>query len=443
MEQRTVSQSAMAPSATPRHFVAHSLMGTPKHAQFHSGRFRRTYVCYAGDDFLVRVICYDHDSGQWGEPVRVDDMRMHEGHKSPRMVITHNGHLHLFYGCHHDPIRYARSLYPEDITRWQLGKEIGVRETYPTPVCLANDEILVFCRFGRRFPDCPLRVFRSSDNGTTWDEGTDLVEAKGVVRPCDVVYDAAENLVYIAVRDCGAYRVPPGREPAEFREAEWLPYALRYDPVAREVLAMNDVCLGPAVTKDQLAANDSQGWWGFARWGSDRVLNLGRSEHRYHNAAMHTTDGQTIRWYGIVPTGEQVEFAQYGEQRAGSDLVVRTSTDSGQTWDAGRVVVSRQALGDVPNGIQRVHGFRGGGPLLVFQGLGAHATEEFMFRWRVRHQCHTEPITMSWKVLFPWKSVHWHGRWKSWNNYNRPIRTRQRLYALDANHEFVAPSPLA
>ncbi len=143
---------AMAWGGDARYFADNCLHGAlswnnpPSQAIFHSGQYDRTYVAYLGDDFYAYVTYYDHDAKQWAEPVKVDDCVHNDGHNAPEILITRDGHIHLFYGTHNSPIKYARNLYPEDITRWRIGKMIGDRVTYPRPLQVNNGDLLCFCR---------------------------------------------------------------------------------------------------------------------------------------------------------------------------------------------------------------------------------------------------------------------------------------------------------
>ncbi len=411
-----------------KYFTSDSLRGTlstnnpPTQAMFHSGKYNRTYVTYRGDDFFAWVTYYDHDTGQWSKSIRVDDCRYDDGHNNPEILITKDGYVHLFYGTHYNPVKYARSLYPEDISRWRIGLKFGGAATYPNPLQLNNGDLLCFyrgcvwttaeieARTGIRHGfSGPLVVHRSTDNGRTWDAGTEILRffdyEHGTFSRCylrQIFYDATENMVYLALTDLD----PDGKRKST-------PYTVKYNPESRHMIAMNDVDLGEQALRQELIDNGCQARWGFVQWGTSRVLLLpptgpGRGQ-------MYTEDGVTIKGYGrATVTSGDIE---------GHDLVVWTSHDAGQTWDEGEVLVNRQELGEGVVEVALVRNYQGNGPVVIFQGSGGEPSAEFMQRYEMRQKYNIEPI------LLPWKSQPWS---TGWNHYRIPGRLGARLYAVDA-----------
>ncbi len=405
-----------------KYFASDALLGTlsgnsgRSRAMFYSGKHNRTYVTYCDHDFYTRITYYDHDTGRWAEPVQVDDVLFNDGHNLPGLLITNDGYLHLFYGCHADPVKYARSLYPEDISRWRLGKYIGRRATYPGAVQIANGDILLFYRRSITRDDCPLTVHRSIDNGSTWDEGHEIVhfeDAWCYIR--DILYDAVENMVYIGVRE-GGYHPPPK-----------MPYAVKYNPVTRHVLGMNGVDLGAEAMRDELDANDCRGEWSFVRWGTSRVIVI--PPYDGYRGLRYSPDGVTVRRYLTVIVADEPQ-----KPVPCHDVWLWTSPDGGKTWDDGKVIVDRAAIPDNPYGLQLVRNYPGSGPLVIFQGVGDNASPEFVYRYEIRQQYHIMPI----EIERPNCRLPWYGTWEIWNNYNRPMRRGQRLYALDRDYQLVA-----
>ncbi len=401
---------------SPKYFADDSLQGTlssnnaPSQAFFFSGEHNRTYVAYMSDEFYAMVTYYDHDTKRWAEPVQVDDLRFNDGHNAPELLVTRNGYLHLFYGCHGDAVKYARSLYPEQITRWRLGKEIGSRATYPNPVQLANGDILLFYRFGGASINSPLKFHRSSDNGSTWDAGTEIIDfLRGACYIRGIKYDAKENMLYLELTE--RYRkpkpeeIPPG---ATIYEGDrFLPYAARYDLTTGHVIAINGVDMGTTATKDELDANGCQtGDYRFLQLPGVRVLEMPPPARR--EGRMYSADGVHIQGYAA---------------RDGS-LMVWRSSDAGHTWDDGQLVLSANELGEpITGSVNIVTNYCGSGPLVIFQGNAENASPEFLLRYAARTKYNIRPI------LMPWKQRAWH---IGWNHYNIPPRKGKRLYAVDA-----------
>ncbi len=418
-------------AAAPKYFADDSQRGVlsynnpPSQAMFFSGKHNRTYVTYLDNNFNASVACYDHDTGQWMGPVAADDCRYADGHNTPEILVTRDGYLHLFYGCHGDPVKYARSLYPEDITRWRLGKEFGASNTYPHPVQVGNGDILVFCRRGLPAPGTDHAVtfvYRSTDNGSTWDEGTQLVsfrshpdeEYRTRAYQRAFVYDEVEDLIYCALLDAGSVGTT-------WANAKRTHYSVKYDPASRRLIAMNGVDLGTSTNRAELDANECKRRQFFLQVGP-RVVTLeptkdAREEVKkqvwLHNGKMHTADGVNIVGFGSRDR----------------DLLVWTSRDAGKSWDEGRVIVPEAALdSDYAASASVVRDYSGSGPLVIFQGYGEQASPEFVYRYNIRQKYDIVPI------LLPHRKKPWHS---GWNHYSIPARKSKRLYALDRQYQCV------
>ncbi len=410
------------------YFADDSLRGTlspnnpPSQAQFHSGRYNRTYVTYRSTDgYSAKVTYYDHDTRQWAEPVAVDDCRYDDGHNNPEILVTRDGYLHLFYGCHVDPIKYARSLYPEDITRWRLGKEIGARSTYPHPVEVGNGDILVFARRSLGGGHGVTFVYRSTDNGSTWDEGTQLVSFRAypdeeyltAAYQRAFIYDATEDLVYCALTNSGSHM--KGGTYAEGRTLT--PYTVKYNPTTRHLIAMNGVDLGTTTNRLALDANDCQRSQYLLQVGA-RVLTIDRSPGeegpRPGNQGLYTPDGVNVVGFTTL-AGELLQWH---------------SSDGGQSWDDGRVVLPPAALDGDQLGPYAavVRDYPGNGPMVILQGAAENASPEFEYRYKWRRIYQIKPIRLL------WRRRAWSG---GWNQYNNPSRRAKLLYALDGDGRFV------
>ncbi len=395
------------------YFANDSLAGSlsynnpPGQAVFYAGKYDRTYVAYLSHDFYAMVTYYDHDTHQWAEPVQVDDVRTKDGHNNPELLITQDGHLQLFYGCHYHPVKYAWSVYPEDISEWWLGREIGSRATYPNPLQLANGDILLFYRFGKAGANCPLKMHRSTDSGLTWDEGTELVEfgdSRCYIR--DILYDAAQNMVYLAIT-----RVRP--------KSGAKPYSLMYDPATQHLIATNGADLGTLATPEELDASNcrqsndqimvdiaghSQQYrispaYGrpFLQCSDGHVLEMVAPAHG--RGVMYSPDGQQITAYAMVVTDPPTDYE-------GGDLVVWHRPDGGVPWDDGRVIVARRELGHgIHPAVPVVRNYRGSGPLLIFQ----------------ENMTDTKSLPRRGGSILD----------------NIPARFHKRLYALDVDYRFV------
>ena len=365
-------------------FAFDSLRGTlardhQPRAVFFEGRYRRTYVTYLDHFFDARVTYYDHDEKRWSHPVRVDDCRTRDGHNAPAILVTHDGFLHLFYGCHNHPVKYARSVEPEDVSEWHLGTEIGSKATYTYGVELKNGHLLLFYRFGGAGRHSPMKMHRSADGGKTWDDGREVVDFEGDswVKIRDVLYDPGKDRVHLALW--------------EGNRKYWNAFYACYDPSADRMLALSGTDLGETATKTGLKANASalvgdnarasldmvlhggvpyfvlvrphKKRYSFAQWDGERLVEapIPASDLGALELDAREESGQVVfRLFALRANGPPTGFS-------GRDLMVWTSRDGGATWDSGRVLLDRRRLGHGLTGVNITENYPGNGPFLITQ----------------------------------------------------------------------------
>ena len=422
-------------AASPRYFVSDSLKGAlssnnaPSQGMFHSGKCNRTYVVYMSDEFMANITYYDHDTGCWAEPVQVDDLRYRDGHNAPELLITRDGYLHLFYGCHYDPIKYARSLRPEDITRWRLGREIGTGEPYPTPLQLDNDDILLFHRHDLPGDHKVLQFHRSSDNGRSWQASPILVDF-GERTWCyirRVTYDARENRIYLELT-MRLRKPKPEELPASATLYEgdyFVKYAVAYDLSSGHLIAMNGADLGTMATREELDANGPQSSeYTFVQLPGSRVLKI--QPPATAQPYMRSSDGVHIEGYGV---------------RDGN-LKVWKSSDAAHTWSSGRIIVSaEQPEHPIEPSVNIVRNYSGSGPLVLYQGPGGEPSPEFLARYELQKEYGVNMAgggshkwSKRWPIELP---LDRKPRWSHASHYDIPARKAKGIYALDADHQFV------
>jgi len=410
------------------YFVDDALCGTlardhQPRAVHYAGRHKRTYVAYMDDEFDTRVVAYDHETGEWIGPIRVDDCRTRDGHNAPAILITRDGTIHLFYGCHNHPVKYARSARPEDISEWQTGREIGTKATYTYAVETNSGELLLFYRYGGAGRRSPLRVHHSTDGGGTWDAGKTILDYGGQswVKIRDTLYDAKSDRVHLGLWELS-------------RKGYWNVYHVLYDPRGRRLSGMGGADLGAATTKQALieagcrvVGKDDQ------RFNFDMALseagpaffaheNWKRKDYRFvawdagaktwrvakppverfkglQSFELHADGGCRFRVLGIRVTDPPTPFN-------GGDLAVWTSTDGGKTWDAGKTLVDRRKLGHGLVAVNLCEPHAEGGPFAIVQE-----------HWRADSS----------KLPRHLGSIY----------DDAPWRFNKRLYALDAQYRFI------
>ena len=442
----TVRASA---GGSAQHFVNDVCYGSlsqshQHHAIYFAGKHRRTYVTYMSHNFDACLTYYDHDTKRWSEPVAVDTCvadvgwckGLKDGHNNPISRITRDGKIHLFYGCHGTPAKYAVSERPEDIGRWKTGMRIGQAVTYMFTAELTGGELLLFYRSsrGKRY-HAPFVVRRTADGGKTWSDRQVVLDfGKGVARPNFIFYDAKRNRIHLAVANLLYHAGGVGNA-----------YYVQYDTKNGHVYALNGKDLGTTATKEELIANHSRvagqntpksrGYGTcqpcvhdgtpyfvltdragkdrlyFARWDGGKMARTVIPPETFGGKligapAVHTTDGKTFRLYGLCIT-------QPSQQDKGGDLRVWTSRDGGATWDTGRTLVDRKTLGHGLQQMELVRNYPGDGPFLI--------VSEAM-----------KPKPKGFK-LTPAEQR----RARSSGHYDNPMRANTRFYALDAEGNFV------
>ncbi len=419
--------SAMAWGAPPTYFADDSLGGTlardhQSRGIYFEGKHRRTYVAYMDHDFDARVIAYDHDTKQWTQAVRVDDCiaevgwckGIKDGHNAPNIWVSKSGTIHLLYGSHGTPFKYARSKAPEAITRWELGKRLSNYATYPFFSQLPDGELLVFYRYGPTggYKNPFLGLLRTKDEGRTWSEVSKLA---GFGKACklngrNAVYDSTIGRIHLNLA-----LIPKG---------SWSRYACQYDPKADKMYSWDGkTYLGKRPgdkelieqgrvaghTLWEIVVHDGVEYFllkrgkghAFAVWDGKTLACHDIPKEKtvgFKSGPIWTTDGKHIRIFGIRQTDPPTPYR-------GGDLYVWTSTDGGRTWDDGRCLVDRRKLGHGLQGLNLVTDYPGHGPFLL---LG-EATGTYPKDFKVTPQ----------------------------NHYDNPWRKTKRLWALDAAYGWV------
>jgi len=378
------AQGETTPSAWLDFFAFDSLRGTlardhQPRAVFHEGTHRRTYFTYMDHEFDARVVAYDLDDKKWSEVVRVDDCRTRDGHNAPAILVAKDGTLHLFYGCHGHPVKYARSRRPEDITEWETGMEIGSHATYTYAIQRKNGDLLLFYRFGGAGRQSPLKVHASRDGGNTWDEGHVILDyGEGSwVKIRDTLYDEERDLVHLALW--------------EGNMKYWNAFYAVYDPTKERVLALDGADLGSLADKEALLKHGSgvvrsnaradldlflcQGKpffvladppakrIFFAHWDKDRLSKTEIPQTLVKGLTqfeLFAEDENHFHLYGLCNTEPATTFS-------GNDLLVWKSSDGGKTWNEPRVLVDRRTLQHGLTGLNLTENYPGAGPFVWTQ----------------------------------------------------------------------------
>lgn len=125
--------------------------------------------------FEVKIRTYDHSTKQWSDTYTIGPAQ--DNHGGPALAVDSEGFLHVVYYPHSSPMRYRKSLRPNDASQWNEEVQFGERLTYPTLVVGPDDTLYVTARH-RGATDEPwsVELFSKPTNGE-WSKPTTLLRA--------------------------------------------------------------------------------------------------------------------------------------------------------------------------------------------------------------------------------------------------------------------------
>ena len=85
----------------------------------------KTHVVWLDQIHKTYVRTYNHKARRWSAPVFVSDGD--DNHAGAAFAMDSQGHLHLVFGPHHNPIQYAVSAKPNSTTKWRRQPSLRVR----------------------------------------------------------------------------------------------------------------------------------------------------------------------------------------------------------------------------------------------------------------------------------------------------------------------------
>jgi len=138
----------------------------------------RTHVAWldsVADGFRVRVRTLDRRTGDWSPVTTIG--QAHDNHGGPALVVDSRGYLHVTYYPHHHPMRYRRSVRPNDASAWTDVETVGRRCTYPTLVCSRDDTLLLACRESRSDGPWSVNLYARPADGT-WQGPRTILRAR-------------------------------------------------------------------------------------------------------------------------------------------------------------------------------------------------------------------------------------------------------------------------
>lgn len=124
----------------------------------HSGKTHVAWLDSEAEGFRVRIRTRDVARGEWSPVWTIGEAA--NNHGGPALTVDAEGYLHVVYYAHHHPVRYRRSVRPNDASEWGPIEQFGENLTYPALVCAADGSLLFAAR--RSYDDRPweLEVWR-------------------------------------------------------------------------------------------------------------------------------------------------------------------------------------------------------------------------------------------------------------------------------------------
>ncbi|NJL70295.1 MAG: hypothetical protein HC888_01195 [Candidatus Competibacteraceae bacterium] len=130
----------------------------------------KTHVSWLDSDaegFQVRIRTLDRSTGEWSPTYTVGPA--YDNHGGPALVVDSEGYLHITYGPHGPiqvPMRYRRSLLPNDASAWTKEEQFAHASTYPTMVCAPDDTLILTVRQSHRSKPWTVDVWTRPKNGS-------------------------------------------------------------------------------------------------------------------------------------------------------------------------------------------------------------------------------------------------------------------------------------
>ena len=107
----------------------------------------RTHVTWLDSEagsFWNRIRTLDRESGRWSPVWTLGPAQ--DNHGGAALTVDAQGFLHAAYGPHHGPMRYRRSLRPNDAAEWTEEERFGQDLTYPVLLAAADGTLLFTAR---------------------------------------------------------------------------------------------------------------------------------------------------------------------------------------------------------------------------------------------------------------------------------------------------------
>ncbi|MCI3922480.1 BNR repeat-containing protein [Paenibacillus sp. TRM 82003] len=144
----------------------------------------KTFISYAGPQGDPWIQFLDHNDNYISTPYKVgtNSLPTADNHGIPAMEIDSAGYIHVIFGGHGNPLQYARSVRPRDITEWTPTKNITEMPTGTYPhVTSIGTTVYYFYRAGEyhSLEEYPNHAYGIMGKITYSGASTTIVPVKG------------------------------------------------------------------------------------------------------------------------------------------------------------------------------------------------------------------------------------------------------------------------
>lgn len=153
---------------------ATAYLESPKIVTF-QGKTHVAWLDSPKEGFRVCIRTLDHETNAWSETYIVGEAQ--DNHGGPALTIDGEGYLHVIYYAHHHPVRYRKSLAPNEASRWTEYEGFGHNLTYPSLLCAKDGTLILTAR--RSFDEKPweLEMWKKAP-GEKWSRERSLVRSR-------------------------------------------------------------------------------------------------------------------------------------------------------------------------------------------------------------------------------------------------------------------------